>query len=95
MRHFDDARRSVLERYETDSNFRLLVDMLINEIMRGRYTPSELREAVILAATQSEFMTVRNQIICRDNFNIEDTVLRCVADKIKGNNNDRSSDSGM
>jgi hypothetical protein len=42
------------ERYLTDPAFRLLVDRLYESIASASYTPSELREAVILAAIHYE-----------------------------------------
>lgn len=42
------------ERYLTDPMFHALVDRLGQEIQQARFTPSELREAVILAAIQYE-----------------------------------------
>jgi hypothetical protein len=47
------------------------------------YTPSELREALILAATEIEFRTVRTQILDLNNYDIEDTVLDSVREKMK------------
>ena len=38
-------------RYERDPTFKALVDCLIALISAGNYTPTELREALILAAT--------------------------------------------
>jgi hypothetical protein len=42
------------ERYLRDPMFRALVDVLEAQIHNAQYTPSELREAVILAATRYE-----------------------------------------
>jgi hypothetical protein len=39
------------ERYRRDVEFKLLVDILYAQIVTARYTPTELREAAILAAT--------------------------------------------
>jgi hypothetical protein len=39
------------EQYKYDAKFRQIVDILRNELMRYEFTPSELRQAVILAAT--------------------------------------------
>jgi|LGOV01.1.fsa_nt_gb hypothetical protein len=41
-------------RYRTDSMFHMLVDTIESQIYNGYYTPSELREAVILASTHYE-----------------------------------------
>jgi hypothetical protein len=50
------------DRYQTDSSFHQLVDLIYVEIDRGHYTPSELREAVILAATMYEYRNARHLI---------------------------------
>jgi hypothetical protein len=39
------------EQYKYDAKFRQIVDILRNELMRYEFTPAELRQAVILAAT--------------------------------------------
>ncbi len=39
------------DRYMRDAAFHRLVEMMRVELQRGAYTPTELREAVILAAT--------------------------------------------
>ena len=38
------------ERFHTDANFRALVNMAYNFIQQCQFTPTELREAVMLAA---------------------------------------------
>jgi len=38
------------ERYQRDLAFKMLVDLLVRELVTCTYTPTELREAVILAA---------------------------------------------
>ena len=38
------------ERYMRDPSFKVLVDMLCQSIHQAQYTPTELREAVILAS---------------------------------------------
>jgi hypothetical protein len=43
------------ERYRRDPEFRVLVDMLYASIERAQYTPTELRETVVLAATKYAF----------------------------------------
>lgn len=55
----DDATRNLnrlpaAERYHRDPAFQVLVDSLRTEIVRGSYTPTELREAVVLACTLHE-----------------------------------------
>jgi hypothetical protein len=51
------------ERYLHDPMFKNLVDMLEAAIHRADYTPSELREAAVLAAIHYESMRVRRQFI--------------------------------
>jgi hypothetical protein len=46
--------RTVEERYHNDPVFHTLVDHLYNLIANAQCTPSELREALILAATKYE-----------------------------------------
>jgi len=43
---------SVWDRYQQDAEFRQLVDTLTAILFRAEYTPSELRQAVILASMQ-------------------------------------------
>jgi len=38
------------ERYQTDAHFQALVNMMVEHIKRHNYTPSEMREASILAS---------------------------------------------
>lgn len=47
------------ERYRQDPYFYNIVNLLRAELARGDFTPSELREAVILAATMHEMEHVR------------------------------------
>ncbi len=47
------------ERYMSDPTFHAIVDMLRQELRRSQFTPTELREAVILAATIHESETVQ------------------------------------
>lgn len=55
--------RSVVERYQTDPEFRALVDVLASQIYAARYTPTEIREAAIMASTIVEAHTIRPMII--------------------------------
>lgn len=52
--------RSVRERYLTDAAFHHLVDTMLAAIKGGVYTPSEVREAAILAQVIHESETVRD-----------------------------------
>lgn len=42
------------ERYQQDNNFRLLVDTIRSCIDKGQYTPTEIREAAMLAQIMYE-----------------------------------------
>ncbi len=55
--------RSVVERYQTDAEFRGLVDILASQIYAARYTPTEIREAAIMAAMIVESRTIRPMYI--------------------------------
>ncbi len=50
------------EQYKYDNKFRQIVDILRHELMRYEYTPSELRQAVILAATMHAEQNIRPTI---------------------------------
>ncbi len=47
------------ERYREDPVFHAIVDMLLRELRRSQFTPTELREAVMLAAIIHESETVQ------------------------------------
>lgn len=38
------------EKYQNDSHYKVLVDLMVNQIEQCKYTPSEMREAAILAS---------------------------------------------
>ncbi len=42
--------KTMRERYLNDTHFKVLVDMMVNHIQQARFTPSEMREAAILAS---------------------------------------------
>lgn len=48
------------ERYHRDPAFRTLVDMLHHCIQTADYTPTEVREAALLACIHHDAMTVRH-----------------------------------
>ncbi len=52
-------RLPATERYHRDNAFRVLVDSLYYQIHLGNYTPTELREAVILAAIKYEELNIK------------------------------------
>ena len=76
------CRDTVLDRYRSDSHFASMVNQLMYFIQNGSFTPSELREALILAASEVEFRTVRTQILDLHNYDIEDTVLGSIREKM-------------
>lgn len=45
---------SIYDRYNNDSMFRVMVDTLVNAIERGQLTPTEAREAAMLAQIMFE-----------------------------------------
>ena len=61
------------ERYQCDPWFHRLVDMLTHFIIEAKFTPSELREAAILAAIRYELFTTRGPMIKPS---VEDSNLR-------------------
>jgi hypothetical protein len=77
------CRDSAVERYHSDPHFGALVDQLSYLLMNAWTTPTELREALILATTQVEFRTVRTQILDLHNYDIEDTVLDSIKRTIR------------
>ncbi len=53
-------RMSVIDRCQTDPQFKALVDMLTAWLLEhSDFTPTELREAAMCAAEQVEYLTVR------------------------------------
>jgi hypothetical protein len=63
------------KKYREDTHFRVLVDTFTSLLWGGKYTPSELREASILAATQLEAIRIRPLIFDPNNYEIENGVL--------------------
>jgi hypothetical protein len=59
MANHEFARLSPQERYQRDANFKMLVDMLTDQIVCLEYTPTELREAAMLAALRYELIHAR------------------------------------
>ncbi len=54
---------SAEDRYYNDPEFRALVELLYRFVVGGKYTPSELREAIILAATKYEMSHVNSPFV--------------------------------
>jgi len=57
---------TIREKYYTDPVFHNLVDVLYYQIEQANYTPSELRQAVLLAAILYEEKHVSPKIILRE-----------------------------
>ncbi len=51
------------ERYHTDPHFRQLVDMLYVAVEQAQFTPTEIREAVMLAQIKYEEVHIRPLIL--------------------------------
>ena len=51
------------DRYQRDNHFRALVDMMVGHIRQCNYTPSEMRDASILASIIYEETTIRRIIV--------------------------------
>ena len=54
------------QRYLQDVAFKQLVDMLEHFIIKADYSPTELREAAMLAAIHYEYHTVRQRFIFKE-----------------------------
>jgi len=61
-----DNRLKPRERYERDPQFRMLVDVLTDQIIGCNYTPTELREAVVLATMRYEERYARSSYLMGD-----------------------------
>ena len=66
---------SAAQKYETDVDFRVLVDTFLSLLWNGKYTHSELRQASILAAMKLEAMRIRPFIFDPSNYQIENGTL--------------------
>ena len=55
--------RSVTDRYQTDAQFRQLVDMLYASIDNAQFSPSEIREAAMLAHVLYEERQIRPMLV--------------------------------
>ena len=60
--------RSADDRYRNDPQFKQLVDQMIAHIMNLDYTPSEMRDAAMLASIHVEMMRPVRHTITRDEF---------------------------
>lgn len=61
--------KDIRERYKTDPNFRYLVDTMTKAIIDCQFTPSEMREAALLASINYEMIHVDTLTIPKEFFN--------------------------
>lgn len=54
------------ERYESDAHFKRLVDTIHCLIREAQYTPSEIRDAAMLATIHHESLTIRPKFVFND-----------------------------
>ena len=64
------AAMKIRERYENDARFHALVDVMRNHIEQAQFTPTEIREAAMLAQIIYEETHVRRPFI----FNRDDVL---------------------
>ena len=55
--------KTPIEKYHGDNNYRSLVDTLEALINQAEFTPSEIREACVLACINHEYRRRRNPVI--------------------------------
>lgn len=56
------------ERYLRDPAFKQLVDMMEHMVHTCKFSPSEMREAALLASIRFEMATLRSRVIYVDSF---------------------------
>ncbi len=61
--------RTPEDRYYTDVKFKALVDALAHYVYRAEYTPSEVREAAMLACIHYEHSRMRDLYLNKDMYN--------------------------
>ena len=75
------CRPDVYDRLDSDPHFRALVDQLEHLLSQGWSTPSELREALIVAATRIEYRTIRPLLVDPSEWCLEESVLKALGKK--------------
>lgn len=78
------------ERYLRDANYKRLVDMMVSFITQAQFTPSEMREASILASILYEEREARIRPLPTSTKSVEDLedafmILQDWADDVKPN----------
>jgi len=66
--------RSVRDRYNDDPEFHQLVKMMEALVHQGRFTPSEMREAAILASILYEELHLRDYTMLYVNREVEESL---------------------
>jgi hypothetical protein len=71
---------TVEERYRNDAVFHALVDMLTNVIHKAQFTPTEVREAALLACIHYEMYNNRAFVISKEEFEKMNIVVRGISE---------------
>lgn len=61
-------RQSSLDRYQNDHAFAQLVNMIYALLCENEFTPSEIREAAMVAAMKQEMLSVRQVVLTREEY---------------------------
>ena len=61
-----EIMRTIRERYNNDPNFHSLVSLMVAHFERCFYTPSEMREAALLASIIYEEHHIRKMVVVND-----------------------------
>lgn len=58
----------VHERYQRDAMFRTMVDMMVQFVVKEKYTPSEMRDAAFMASLQFDhiYRITEHRFVFRD-----------------------------
>lgn len=67
------------DRYHSDPAFKMLVDMMVHHIFQCQYTPSEMREAAMLASIIYEELNYRQMVFINDDIELH---LRAIHEKL-------------
>ena len=61
-------------RYRTDVKFKQLVDLLTHFVFKAEFTPSEVREAALLACIHYEHVRLRDYYLSRDMYSMSERI---------------------